>query len=323
MLRILTVARATFWETIRQPIFGIVLCLAAALIALSPSFAMFSLLENVRLVKEMGLSTIFVAGLVLAVLSSTGGVTGEIEGGTAVTLLSKPLSRAAFVLGKFFGLGAGLAVAVYLLCIVLLFAVRVGVPEAAWSRLDLLPLWAGLGAAIVSASVGFLGDYFFDRHFQATAVSVALVTFTAAFVVLGFVGPGLSPGAFPAGMDMGVARACLLVCAAVLLMVAAGVAFSTRLSYGAAVLACAVFGLWGLLSDYAFGRLSAEVPAAAVAYAVSPNLQALWAADAVSAGRLIPGSYIGLAVSHAGLWVAALLFCGVAAFEGRELSGRV
>ena len=320
--RIVIIARSTFWETVRQPIFGIVLCLAAALIALSPSFAMFSLLENVRLVKEMGLSTVFLAGLVLAVLTAMGGVSSEIEGGTALTLLAKPVSRGAFVLGKFFGFSVGLGAAVYLLSIVLLFAVRVGVPEAAWSQLDLLPLWAGGGAVLASVGVGLLANFFFDRNFQATAVGTALIAFTAAFVFLGFIGPGRELAAFPAGMDTGVIRACVLVCAAVWLMGAAAVAFATRLPYGAGVLACSLFGLWGLLSDYLFGRHAGVNPFAAVIYAVSPNLQVLWAANAVSAGKFIPNSYIALGVSHALLWTAALLAVGAAAFEGREMSGR-
>lgn len=323
MLRILIIARATFWETIRQPIYGILICLAGGLLAFSPQFAMFTLLENIRLVKEMGLSTIFLAGVALAVLAATQGVSSEIEGGTALTLLAKPVSRAAFVLGKFAGLAVSLVGAVYLLSIVLLMAVRAGVPEAAWSKLDPLPLWAGLAATVVPVGVGLLANFFFDRHFQATAIATAFFTFSACWVLLALVGKDLQLVPFPSGIDTGVVRGCVLVGLAVLLMAAAGVAFSMRFSYGAGVLACSIFGLWALLSDYLFGRHAAGGPVAAAAYALSPNLQVLWAADAVSAGKAIPLSYIGLGLLHSSLWAAALLGIGVFLFEGREMSGRV
>ena len=69
--KVWTIGWNAFRETVRQPVFCVVLGIAGGLIALSPTFSMFTLLESERLVKDMGLSTMLVAGLLLAVLSAS------------------------------------------------------------------------------------------------------------------------------------------------------------------------------------------------------------------------------------------------------------
>jgi ABC-type transport system involved in multi-copper enzyme maturation permease subunit len=57
--------------------------------------------------KDTGLATISLAALVLALLTSSSTVAEEIEGKTAVTMLSKPINRRQFILGKFLGIELG------------------------------------------------------------------------------------------------------------------------------------------------------------------------------------------------------------------------
>lgn len=98
------IARATTKEAVRQPIF--LLCMAIAIVILLVNFVVpfFTLGEDVKMVKDCGLATILITGLLISVWTASTSVAEEIEGKTAMTLLSKPINRRQFVLGKYMGI---------------------------------------------------------------------------------------------------------------------------------------------------------------------------------------------------------------------------
>jgi ABC-2 family transporter protein len=106
------VARAAFRESYRQPMFWLLSGLAVALMTISPFVPYFTFGEDYIMVKELGFDTIMLAATVLGVLAAAMSITEEIEGRTAVTLMSKPVSRRQFLLGKFLG--------IFLCCLVLI-----------------------------------------------------------------------------------------------------------------------------------------------------------------------------------------------------------
>ncbi|MFW6107132.1 MAG: hypothetical protein ACOC8A_00430 [bacterium] len=315
----LTIAGNAFRETVRQPVFCVVLGLAAVLIALSPSFAMFTLLDSVKLVQDMGLSTILLAGLALAVLSASTVVTEEVRGRTALMVMARPVGRGQFVVGKFLGLAAAQAAAVYLLTVVLVLTVRVGVPEAAYTKLDTAAIWAEVGAGVLTVVVAAGMNYFFDRPFPSAVVFAALVLFSVAFFGLGLVDKELRPVPYFSAMDGDTLRACIVLFPTVVVLTAAAVACATRLALVTTVLVCSVFFVVGMLSDYMFGRLAGESLAAAVPYALLPNFQVFWMGEALSAEKAVPWAYLWTALGYAALYTAALLFAGMALFETREI----
>jgi ABC-type transport system involved in multi-copper enzyme maturation permease subunit len=58
----------------------------------------------VKMLKECGLATLLISGALLAVWTAGTSITDEIEGKTAMTLLSKPITRRQFILGKYIGI---------------------------------------------------------------------------------------------------------------------------------------------------------------------------------------------------------------------------
>ena len=104
MVKILTIALATTKEALRQPIFYLLTALAAALLLISILVPYNTFGEDVKMVKDTGLQTILIAALLMALLTASGSVADEIEGRTAITVLSKPINRRQFILGKFFGI---------------------------------------------------------------------------------------------------------------------------------------------------------------------------------------------------------------------------
>ena len=98
------IARATTKEAVRQPIF--LLCMALAIVSLALNYVLpyFSLGEDVKMLKDCGMATILITGLLIAVWTASTSVADEIDGKTAMTLLSKPINRRQFVLGKYVGI---------------------------------------------------------------------------------------------------------------------------------------------------------------------------------------------------------------------------
>ena len=98
------IARATTKEAVRQPIF--LLCMSLAIVSLLLNYVLpyFSLGEDVKMLKDCGMATILITGLLIAVWTASTSVADEIDGKTAMTLLSKPINRRQFVLGKYVGI---------------------------------------------------------------------------------------------------------------------------------------------------------------------------------------------------------------------------
>jgi hypothetical protein len=97
-------AAATAKEAVRQPVFLLSIALATAILLINTFLPFFSLGEDVKMLKDCGLATILIVGLLVAVWTASTTIHDEIEGRTAMTLLSKPINRRQFVLGKYLGI---------------------------------------------------------------------------------------------------------------------------------------------------------------------------------------------------------------------------
>src|SRR3970040_2634147 len=104
---ICTIAVNTLKEVTRQAILYCIVFGGILLILSSFFFTLFAFGEEAKMIREMGISTITICCLCLASLSAANAISREIEKGTIVTLLSKPVNRKSILLGKFFGILAG------------------------------------------------------------------------------------------------------------------------------------------------------------------------------------------------------------------------
>jgi len=112
------IARATTKEAVRQPIFSILMVVALVLLVVNTYVPFFSFGEDLKMMVVCGLATLKVCGMFLAVWSSSTSIADEIEGKTAMTMLSKPITRRQFIVGKFLGIQT----AVLLLCLPVILA---------------------------------------------------------------------------------------------------------------------------------------------------------------------------------------------------------
>jgi ABC-type transport system involved in multi-copper enzyme maturation permease subunit len=110
MSRIVTVARNTFREAVRDRVLYNLVFFALLMIASAVVVGQISVgIETVVMV-SLGLSAISLIGLLIAVFTGVGLVSKEIDKRTLHVVLAKPLRRWEFLLGKFSGLVRTLAV---------------------------------------------------------------------------------------------------------------------------------------------------------------------------------------------------------------------
>ena len=101
----MVVAGNTFRETIRDKILYNLVLFAFLLIGASVLLGTLTIGEQARIVNDLGLAAINLVAVVVAIFVGIGLVTKEIERRTIYTILSRPITRVQFILGKYIGLG--------------------------------------------------------------------------------------------------------------------------------------------------------------------------------------------------------------------------
>ncbi len=170
----MAVASATSKEAVAQPLFQVVLALGGfALIAfIFIPYNTFG--EDVKMLKQSGLELMMVLGILVAAWTASVSVSEEIEGRTALTVLSKPIGRIQFILGKFFGIVQ--AVGLLFLFLGTLFLLTVSFKVVYDTRESALPeaLWVDCYAELAGIVPGLI-LVFFETVIIA-AISVAIST---------------------------------------------------------------------------------------------------------------------------------------------------
>jgi len=321
--RFYTLALNCFVETIRQPIFGVILLTTALLMILNVSLAAFTLEDDDKLLIDLGLSTLLLSGLFLAAFSAAGVVSREIENKTVLTVISKPVGRPLFILGKFAGILAAVATAYYLSTLVFMLAVRHGVLQRTSDPWDGPVLVFGFGSLALAFLIGSFCNYFYNKHFSATAISVLVPLLTVSVVAVGFFDEHWEPIAFGSNYVGGqVLVAAFLVFLAVTVTAAVAVAASTRFYQLMTLVTCTVFLGLGMITDYALGQHAETSQAAAIAYQLIPNMGPFWVVDGLVAGSretTITPTYVGYATGYGLLLTSGILGLAVALFQKREV----
>ncbi len=293
--QLLAIARVTFSESIRQPVVAVVALAGVAILVLSNPLTTFTLEDDQRMLIEVGMSTIFLAGLMLAVLLATSVLTREIENRTVLTVVSKPVERPVLLMGKFLGvLAAILAVYAFLACAFML-VVRHGVMPTVATPYQRPVLIFGIAAFLLSVGFAGFANYFYGWSFGATTVLTGIPLLLVAFLAtLPFKHdfsvlplnppPSLVPGYTPEdlgrfvqkNLNLELWKAIGLAAMGLTVLTSIAVALSTRLGLVLTLVATVGVFVMGLLSDWVFAR---RIAALDKAFAANPGAGQWWDAD--------------------------------------------
>jgi ABC-type transport system involved in multi-copper enzyme maturation permease subunit len=171
------VAWHVFKESVRDRVLYAIGAFALLLVAASLLIGQITAGEDVKIIKDLGLATIELAGVLMTVFIGVGLVAREIDRRSIFALLAKPLARWEFIAGKYVGL-------------VLTIAVNVAGMTAAlflmltwmnWGELE--QVRRALDAPIVDPSLLWAALLIFAELGLLTAVALFFSTFSSSALV--------------------------------------------------------------------------------------------------------------------------------------------
>jgi len=305
--RIYAIALNTYREAVRDKVLFGVLVFAAAVLALTLALGELSLDQHMRVVTDLGLASISMFSVVIAIFLGSSLLYKEIERKTLYVILPKPIARFEFLLGKYVGIVATCAVFIAIMGAIQLFVTAI---QAGASTTLVTAVPAALGAAL---GTGFLLAK--DRTlvvpiWSVAALGAAVSVCPTAYVELFrlFASPALNLGAVP------ILNAVALLCSS----------FSTPFLMGAFF-----FGVWLV------GR-SAHEMVAMKTRVLSPAMKSVlsWLAEVVPNFNLfVPGrttlvgavggageplAYVATALGYAVLYAAVTLAIAAFIFRRRD-----
>ena len=164
-MKILAIAQNTFREAIRNKVIYSALFFACFLVATSALFGTISLGSQIRIIKDFGLFCLSFFGTVITIILGVSLLNKEIKHKTVYNVLSKPLERWQFVLGKYLGLTLTVNILIALMGICLVIFASFFENE-----LDLL-LFQGILFCMMEASIVAAVAIFFSSIVVTTTLT--------------------------------------------------------------------------------------------------------------------------------------------------------
>jgi ABC-type transport system involved in multi-copper enzyme maturation permease subunit len=281
-----TISRATTKEALRQPVFLLLLALGILVIGANYYVPFFSLGEDTKMFIDCGLATILICSLLLSVWTASMSVADEIEGKTAMTLLSKPITRRQFVVGKYLGITQ-----------------------------------AALIMIIIVGVTFFVLTYFKFGYDQRESGKEQPQPWIWADV-MGMQLPTPEPERLSVASK--ILPALSLIFMEVAVMTAVSVAISTRLPMLMNIVTCFTIFVIGhltpVLVESTFQGLPPVQLLAQIFATVLPSLETFNMSAAVATGKDIPLDYIALSGVYCIAYAAAAVLLGFILFEDRDLA---
>ncbi len=256
----------TLVESIRQPIYFVLVGIGIIALVMNLSLSSFTLQDDNKFLIDMGMTTIFLIGLLIAAFVATSVLAEEIKNKTVLTVVSKPVGRPVFIFGKYCGVSAALMLAMTILSVAFLLTVRHKVMQAASDHPDYPVYVFGTLAILISVGIGVWCNYFYGWVFTSTTIGVLTPLAVAAWLATMAFGKEwqfqlfsdntrsfLSPDFH---LDYMLALGALAL--ALLILAAVAIAASTRLGQVMTIFVCILVFMLGLLSDHLFGRHAFE-----------------------------------------------------------------
>jgi ABC-type transport system involved in multi-copper enzyme maturation permease subunit len=214
-MRSLTIARATFREAFHLPVLHVIMIGSVVLlliVAMLPGFSM-SIYDDMKMLKDLAIATATLCGVLVTIFAAVNVITLEIENWTVVTVLSKPVRRWEFIVGKFLGLVFTLSAAFAILTVLYILVVWWGMWESISSFEGIYPelkanfwavafgaadeLWRGMVMCLLQVIV--LGAVAVACCVRAPMILSAVIFFSLFVAAAERAGAGAASGAGAAG----------------------------------------------------------------------------------------------------------------------------
>jgi len=194
--RVSIIATATAKEAVSQPLFALLTIVGIVALVAYVYIPYNTFGEDVKMLKTSGMTTIKVLAIMVALWTASVSVSDEIEGRTALTVLSKPVGRRQFIFGKFLGIVWPILLMFVILGIIFLLTVSYKVVYDARESSKTMPNWQLCYEEVVRIVPGLVLAFY--EAVVMAAISVAISTrlsmlpnlvICGSVYVLGHLGP--------------------------------------------------------------------------------------------------------------------------------------
>jgi Cu-processing system permease protein len=181
MTKIVALAGITVREAVRQKLAVNLLVFTVALLAASVTISTLTFGEQYRIIVNIGLSSMEVFGTLIAAFLGAGLIARDVERRTVYAILAKPVSRGAYVLGRYLGLVA--TTTLNMLVMAAVFSLMLAYYLKGFGFLRDTPLLAVLASLVVQFAMVAAVATLFSTFSTPTLSAI----FTLSLVVAGHV----------------------------------------------------------------------------------------------------------------------------------------
>ncbi|MBQ4479789.1 MAG: ABC transporter permease [Victivallales bacterium] len=245
------IAKNTFRESLREPIYLLILLSALILILIYPVFTLFVFFGQEKLVIDSSMATMMVFGWGLAIMISSYAISREIDNGTALLLMSKPVQRPVFIIAKILGILAATTLFSFITGVASLLSLRVATDQF-W--IDNFFLYGNFVVILIALAIAGAYNYVTRSSF----CSAAIIALTCLLPIMAIIGHFKPADGHHVGLAFRTIPALLLITFSVGSMGTLATALSTRFGLVPNLLLCAAIFMLGLMSDYLIGRNAKE-----------------------------------------------------------------
>ncbi len=250
----LAIIRNTFFESIRQPIMLVILIIATLALIMSNPLSTFTMADDQKMLIDIGLATIFLCGALLASFVATNVLGREIHNKTALTVISKPVGRPLFIVGKFLGVAGAMVIAALYMTFVFLLVEQHQVLQTVKDPLHVPVIVFGISAGILGLAAGVWCNYFYGMVFSSTVIVITTPLAGLAYLLSLLFTHDFTPQPITSSVSLSMWLGVGSLLIAILLLTAIAVAASTRLGQVLTLLVTLGIFLVGMLSDHYIGR---------------------------------------------------------------------
>ena len=317
MNTLFSLSRNTFRESLRDPLFAILLLSALVLIGLFPTMTLFAFRSEMKFVIDSSMSATFTLGLIAAVLCSSNSLNREMRNGTVLLLMSKPVNRVTFIVSKMLGISSALILFVFLCNLATIISKYVATDQFDFEVGKLTMYFIILLVAVIIAG---LRNFFSNKSFSASTVTALGVMLPIMALVLYFSKPEICETSFLYAI-------CLLFFA-IIIMGAVSVLLATRFGLVVNLTVSFIIFVGGLISSYLLkeavdsGNFVLETIAKMLSLVI-PNWQYFWMADAITTQAVIPASYLLWNLLYTVLYLLLAGYWASYIFDSRELAASI
>jgi len=258
-IQILTIARNAFFESIRQPIVLVLVLAATLLLLLASPLSAFTMENDQRMLIDIGLATVFMIGMLLSIFVASNVLGQEIRNKTTVTVISKPVGRPQFVIGKY--LGASLAISLSTLYVALVFVLvdQQDVFQTVRTPVHLPVLLFGILSLTIGTSIAVWCNYFYGFVFSSTWLCVTTPMLAIAYLLVLNFGADFSTHPMWVAFKPDIWKALISILVSVLILGSLAIAVSTRFNQLGTLIATFILFFVGMMSDAWFGKSAHEI----------------------------------------------------------------